>query len=597
MKIGKSKNLKIFAALGILLLTVGALRFLDSSGIIALTVFLPYDNEVSHIVIKNVHENYADYDLTGSFGVTPLSSNEGPTYPPVNMLDQDACVHFVIPTSLEFSVKLNSVKLNSVRLGEQNSVITLTPIWTETGKPLEQFRGYEYTSSGTTWTSIAKFPNYLTQGQVFGYNILESEWGYIRLNYGYNDGYEFQHRKSLDTSEREVEICLKPSFMQEEQVARDTIPTTAHYREFDCPIKVGYMLVSQSFAQGSQVNIYSLKYPPNYFCASIPMIVTDAWNRSITTDSNVYKDLVDGSSHTVPVGMTETYFYVIRINNQLSLVCDPVNVSVGDSGVCPDGSQPTNGQCFIVPVRDLDKLTCIIYPGILHICTEGTWNGHICAVQGTPACAPLEYKPGVFIQGLYDVPTQTCYYYMPQQKKCPEGSLYDVDLDLCFKDANITCSDGGVYNFVTDQCERLKITENCSEGETQVGNYCVTPIIIVPGDCPEGTTLQDGKCVLPREVIEVINYTIMDEPCPPGTYKNDEGTACLKELPIEETNICVGGTIKDGTCIPYAQLANVDTPEGLVLIKGGSKLVDYLGIGLVVGGLLLLGYVIYKRRF
>jgi hypothetical protein len=236
---------------------------------------------------------------------------------------------------------------------------------------------------------------------------------------------------------------LDANFYNTEMTARTVIPTSPHYRDLDCPIKDGYMVVQKAFPTGSVVAMSTFKYPINYFCGRMPVLQIDTVGREIGRSTDIYKSLLAGGSHTVPAGMTEEFFYVTRVSSDMNVVCDATWVSTNDDGTCPDKGTPQdhNGKkmCYSIPTLKCPTgsttCACTVTAGLIHDCTGG---------------------------GIWDSSQQSCT--VQSNVKCVLSE--PVKIALCKnKDMN--------YNRDKDRCERVRLRV---------------------GECPAGVNILDGYC-------------------------------------------------------------------------------------------------------
>ena len=221
---------------------------------------------------------------------------------------------------------------------------------------------------------------------------------------------------------------VNDNFYTQEAYYRSLIPTTPHYRQVDCPVFNNYTVATEEFAAGRQITLNSFRYPVNYFCEKMPVLILDTNKNLVDTSNTIPQDLLSGKTVTVPAGSIYRIDYVIRANKQLGLLCDKTNVSKNDDGTCPVGGTSVSAtQCEVQPVLDGTNGGCTTKAGLIHFCSEGTWNDKVmgCLIQPTNTC-PLGTVKRTSATGVTE-----CIQYLPVIQMCTTGDLWNVDKERC----------------------------------------------------------------------------------------------------------------------------------------------------------------------
>jgi len=314
---------------------------------------------------------------------------------------------------------------------------------------------------------------------------------------------------------------INHNFYDSEEYERNLIPSYPHYRVMDCPIKPGWMLATQDFVAGSTVNINSFAYPVNYFCKTMPVImVNTTTSNRIKTDAGPYASLIAGNSLMVPSGEVWELFYVIRVTDDVPIICVPERQPPGTDGLCSDGTQPTiDGSCYVQTVYDTGTKKCVVYPGIIHFCREGIWDqaSMSCVVQPD---THLICDPGT----VYDTELQLCVYHPPVQAQCDNNTIYDPDLDKCVytPERVAICPQNSTYDRALDMCKYVpKVTYTCTnvEGYSEAmynDNGVMKCKYTVPGTkssepCPTYTLLGISQGDWTEEVVRDVNFCVIDK--------------------------------------------------------------------------------------
>jgi hypothetical protein len=331
-------------------------------------------------------------------------------------------------------------------------------------------------------------------------------------------------------------------FFNQEAIKAKEIPSFLHYRELDCPALENYTMMTEEFQPGKAINQFAFRYTPNYFCSRFPVAVLDQDHQQYDSITTPLQQIVAEQTVTVPVNTIWRIDYFVKANKQLGLYCDPVNVSANDDGTCPKECVPAGGsKCTCFPTQESTNLSCTVKPGMIHLCTVGTWNGNIfgCAVQVINKCPIGTVEAKDILTG-----DTICNYFPPVAAVCKYNfTTYNSDTDRCEKlllPEPICTRQDSNYRQTMDKCvydrpKKLDCT-NTEESES------LRTITILENDKPVsiqvcGVTVSSGKTVT----------------CPDGSDTNPEGTwhvsgtECYKvmnDLPC----MTVGGTIRDGIC-------------------------------------------------
>lgn len=250
-----------------------------------------------------------------------------------------------------------------------------------------------------------------------------------------------------------------------------------------CDIGKGNQLVVESFAQGQSISIYSFRYPVDHFCPAHPVIITDNTNPEApisTSNAQFYFDLEGGKVLTVPADKTYTFFYVMKNNGQIPLVC-------------ADAYDPITGKC-----------TPSV--GIIFFCSQGVWSDRLMA------CAVYPEITEICDLGSYDEALMRCVWHPPVQAKCEKG-IYNVDTKLCewTPATAAVCGTGATYNDITKKCEKFPeeyiYCPTARSAYDPTRDKCVyTPAVI--GICSNGGTWNSvsGFCELTAPTKTICQY-------------------------------------------------------------------------------------------
>ena len=256
------------------------------------------------------------------------------------------------------------------------------------------------------------------------------------------------------------ENCLSPistiaSASPEYLESWHNVATTKLYKEDNsCTPEPGEMIVTESFPAGQTLTKQDLRYPVKAFCHTIPLLKIEA-GKMIEQSYTEYDLLNNGSYVTVPVNQTWTFFYVIDVDPEITVVCEE---------------------------GDYDPVTqeCVVRPGIIHVCSAGIFD----PLEGL--CIVQPNSRYICEIGYYDTEEQLCIYQIPKDKViilCPENSLYDEGRDACiYTPSTGTVCEKGYYDSQIDKCIYVPdISTQCPDGT----NW----------DEPQNACLSEGKSV------------------------------------------------------------------------------------------------------
>jgi len=287
------------------------------------------------------------------------------------------------------------------------------------------------------------------------------------------------------------------------------------------------LLAMESFAGGATISKTSMRYPVVQYAFLVPAIIIDADDNSISTSTQVYTQLDDGSVLQVPQRQTYSIFYVIENNYQLPTVCDAVNVDTG--------------QC------------ATIQAGIVTVCSEGQFDPSLglCLVQGNSKI--------VCDVGRLDTAQGKCIWNPPLQAVCPSGSVFDPDDDKCYyyPDPKIVCDEGFTYEKSSGKCiKRPSMGVDCPSGSvydpTEDKCFYYPPSEEICGSGydydPESKkclTYPEEKINCPAgyaydiETRKCVKYPVSIVICPDGTDFNQSSQKCEYKPP--EAYVCILG--------------------------------------------------------
>ncbi len=265
----------------------------------------------------------------------------------------------------------------------------------------------------------------------------------------------------------------------------NNIPDSPHVRDFSCPLigttsvgNVGRMMATETFGAGTEVNLYSFRYPVNFFCNRHPVIVTSGNDGATWNNWEIYEDLINGETYKTPLDETHTFFYVIYANEQLPISCergtfDPEKAECvwtpGIVHICSEGNfDPSLGLCVAHPEAiqqcvagryDISLAKCVWNPPLQAVCPDEDGDGKPDGIYSVDDEKCI-YSPPVAYECLssaytYNPSTDKCEIYPIKKVICPPSYIYNQNTDRCERDADVTefCYGGGIFNPSTGRCE------------------------------------------------------------------------------------------------------------------------------------------------
>ena len=282
-------------------------------------------------------------------------------------------------------------------------------------------------------------------------------------------------------------VRFSKSFIEEECGACDPTDGVPSVCTEECPLPEGYMLAIETFNPGT-INIQSTRYPVQDFCLKHPAIITDNKTKQSYTDASIYYKLVDGKSVTIPEGQTLTLFYILKVNEQIPIICsegynvnqEKCGISTGVVHICSEGQfDPERGICVIQPETvcekgyyDVKEKVCVWHPPLQAICEKGIYN---------PDTGNCEYTPeveGVCDVGFYDPTKGVCLVKAEKiEYECPEGSTWDSNREACIsKQFEVFCQKGEYKDGVCVwQPEEMRI----EVGKYDIGEQGLEGLVII----------------------------------------------------------------------------------------------------------------------
>ena len=390
-----------------------------------------------------------------------------------------------------------------------------------------------------------------------------------------------------------------------------------HVKHYDCPLKEGYQAMMESFSATDSVNEFSFRYPVNYFCDAFPVVITDNINNVVYKNTSAYADIVNGSTVTVPDGMTYTFTYFTPTPDDLPFVCEvgsldlETNTCVVTSGLtylCSTGQfDSATGACVVQPESsivcetgryDVSLGLCVWNPPIQAVCEMGLFNANTGNCDYTPLTANVCVEDAIYNEttgkcemtpvtvvlcekGIFDEAKNMCVFTPEAEALCGIGSFneltgvceyspdvvgvcvmgeYNIELDRCeyFADTSVLC-DEGTYDSVTNTCIVTPPMEIvCGEGNYNPVTLRCEFVPVSVGVCEIGTY---------DEVNNTCNYVPeTNVACEKGVY-DPVTNSCLFTPPVE--NICpVGSVLTDGKCLMELGIESV-CPAGSTLSEDG----------------------------
>lgn len=298
--------------------------------------------------------------------------------------------------------------------------------------------------------------------------------------------------------------------------------------ENKCTYETNQLLAGETFNSGSTITKLSTRYPVAGFCLAHPAIVTDANLKQSVSSTNVYEDLQNGKSITVPAGQTITLFYIVNNNKNLPTVCDSTQNLALDANSNVTVCKSTLGFTYLCSqgVFDSKSGTCVVQPETAKLCTQGRYDIALDKCVYNP---PIQYDCGS-VTATYDVDRNVCVEYVKDEFTCKDGATL-------YKPSQTECSqNGGVWQNCP-QCPDGKVCPvSICEARCSVGIACVTesPVIEMCKNA-NATISSSGKCVIYNEEVP---QTI--QVCPSNTKYDKSIGKCVEQYETIQT--CSDGT-------------------------------------------------------
>lgn len=289
------------------------------------------------------------------------------------------------------------------------------------------------------------------------------------------------------------------------------IPDELHVRTYTCPLTDGRMIYIETFAGGKQVNKYSFRYPPNFFCKVHPVLITTA-DGTTEKRSDIYERIVNGETLTIPQNETWTFFYVGYANQQLPLVCKEGALKISE-----------------------EKIECVVQPGVVHVCSEGQFD----PVRGL--CVIQPESKAVCESGYYDAQQKICIWHPPLQAVCEKG-LYNPDTKLCEWKPQTAIECVGSYDESRGVCTIIpKTIVKCEKGYyDEVADVCkYTPETKIICSTPYTYNPQTNMCEYKPSTKIVCEKGAWNELTQACEYAGEINYVCEKGSYDKASNTCI----------------------------------------------------------
>jgi hypothetical protein len=273
-----------------------------------------------------------------------------------------------------------------------------------------------------------------------------------------------------------------------------------------CPLGNTELLVAQTFAGGRVISTSSFATPFKRFCAAVPAVVTDANTQGSYTDLQLYWNLAQGQSVTVPASTTYTLFWATDQAPQIAYQCSANFIYDGGAQkciasnafayVCGADSSFVDGKCVTQPAifcpinttYDAAKNRCMATDAIIDCTASGYPNAQW--DSGRSAC--VWQPPITILQG------ETKYV-------CPDGvTIADQVSGTCPVEGVLVsvCTLGGVWEESTHTCVKELAPEirvpaaqyDCSAYDTLSGaasyNTSTGLCDVAPDSAPSANTVK-----------------------------------------------------------------------------------------------------------
>lgn len=222
-----------------------------------------------------------------------------------------------------------------------------------------------------------------------------------------------------------------------------------YYDDPACILQPNTMVVSESFAAGKTLEgLTDFRWTPKAFCINLPILITEQ-DRVVEQRFDEYMQLKAGGFYTVAANRTATFFYVVDVNPEMKLICDP-----------------DLNQSYVEDFNNTGEPACVVTPGIMHACAEGVFDPAegICAVQPTSRYV-CEHG------GYYDIAQETCIIHLTESEFENETFTVPENCQLDLENKRVVC------NPTTEQVELINLPQTQLDPvETATTQLTGTPI-------------------------------------------------------------------------------------------------------------------------
>lgn len=166
------------------------------------------------------------------------------------------------------------------------------------------------------------------------------------------------------------------SYMDDWPVVKGGMDYFKYKIPYNCKINDDEILIFDSFAAGSTVNISTLTHEPVKFCLDYPIKARSFEENGIKTDirGEILQKMVRGESTTVPENEEYKVFYITKLTSDIGLRCGIDEAYSTQTGICENPAE----QIIVGCKTDAD---CYIPPGCTGVSSSCVENE--CAFQGS----------------------------------------------------------------------------------------------------------------------------------------------------------------------------------------------------------------------
>jgi len=219
---------------------------------------------------------------------------------------------------------------------------------------------------------------------------------------------------------------------------------------------------------------------------------------------------------------------------------------------CPDGTKNIDGKCYLQ--------SDVIERPVCH--EDETKVGNFCITNRRSCPQGFKLVDNLCIAIIVDCPPGTVKVgeqCIIPDVYCPEGTVKANG--KCYPKEEVTCPMGSFWN--GSKCIGII---SCPDGTTKVGDVCIKNAI----DCPAGTKLQDGKCV--------IQLTSCPPEAPEGSYVKD-GVCIVPMKPIcEPPNQLVNGQCIAPSVVKLKEAETIPSAVPFIPMQQDLSLLIIVGI-------------------